>query len=1047
MKCATCNFANEASAKFCINCGTVLALDCESCQRRNSSTARFCAGCGSALSSSVALRLPGNTQTKTAKVPIDTRAAREGSRKLVSILFADLVDSTKLMEELDAEDATTRVHRLLTIMREAVAQYDGTVNKVQGDGIMAIFGAPRPQEDHAVRACCASLAMRSALQALGPGWPLVRIGAHTGEVVVRNVETDIAPQFDAMGLTVHVAARVENLAPEGGIAVSEATANAAGDQVEFEPLGLHRVKGLSQSLALFTPRRIRSLVASEQFRGGQTLASFVGRDAEMNVLERALSNAAEGQGCCVALEGEPGQGKSRLVFEFSERCRGRDLPVIEARATALGRVAPHHIALTLLRAFVGIESDTPLAEAAVQAAAKLTQFGITEALEINLLLDFMGLPFSQAVANAGIGPSADAMIRRARLLALIARLAHTVGQSHAVIVIEDLHWLDPSSEAFLEALVETLPGSSALLVCSFRPGYLGTWLDREACQRLILPPLDIPALAALVTERLVSYPALRSHRDLIVAKATGNPFFAEELVRELVGRPEGRIGDLPNSVRGAIEARLDRLRERDRDFLQAAAVVGRDFDVDLVREITGLSIRAAQASMRRLIRREMVYERVSRNGGLAFKHPLVQEVAYNTMLRPSRAELHRRCATSLSVAAAKDEAQSPLMAYHWEQGGEPAQAAAGYVKSALWAAPHAPAHALEYWRAVRRLLDDQPPTTQSNYMRMLACGQIVNLAWREGLEASEVTEAYGEATNLARELQDTRALVLITLAYGRFLAAGGSADDYLAHTEQAMAVPEAMSNQSLGALLIAIHSHALMMAGYVDKALAANEVALANVHAISSRELQTLGYNVRHWLMALRARLLLASDRLPETGALLERLLGDPSEKVDVLHRMMSLAVAAELATAEGRLDELRRHVIAMEGIAREAPTAYLRVLALSHRALVSLQTFDIDNALVGFEQALTLARTQRAGLEREAHILLGLAEAESHRDLVKARILLCEARAVARMRSIRLVEGLVVAAQLRMEPRSVVLQTQFESLLVATGAGRAFLLRAGAST
>ena len=310
---------------------------------------------------------------------------------------------------------------------------------------------------------------------------------------------------------------------------------------------------------------------------------------------------------------------------------------------------------------------------------------------------------------------------------------------------------------------------------------------------------------------------------------------------------------------------------------------------------------------------------------------------------------------------------------------------------------------------------------------MMACGQIVNLAWREGLEEREVTTAYGEAIDLAQALRDARALVLITLAYGRFLAACGSADEYLAQTERALAVPEALANKSLKALLTAVRSHALMMTGYVGRALETNDDALASVQDISPGDLQTMGYNVEHWLIALRARLLLAVDELAEARRLSDMLLAGAYKNVDMLHRVMASAVAFEIASLERRTGDIKRHIDFMEEAAREVPTAYLRVNLLTYRAASALSSNDAERAKALYLKALRLVRGQRAGLEREPHILLGLAEAESQSDIRSGRELLAQARAVAHKRAMRLVEGIVVGAQLRIEPNSRALRADLE--------------------
>jgi hypothetical protein len=560
-------------------------------------------------------------------------------------------------------------------------------------------------------------------------------------------------------------------------------------------------------------------------------------------------------------------------------------------------------------------------------------------------------------------------------------------------------------------------------------------MDRTFCHRLTLRPLAGEAVAGLVGERLKLNPELLKHREAIARRASGNPFFAEELVREMAARgPESPLTDLPDSVRGVVEARIDRLSETERDFLQAAAVVGRDFDVELVREVADLSIDSASDATRRLIEAEMLYERASLARALAFKHPLVQEVAYNVMLRRNRGELHRRCANALSRTTGNDASKAALTAYHWERSGDSSQAAANYAKAALWAAPRAPAHAVESWRAVRRVLAGQPAAAQADYMRMMAGGQIVNLAWREGLEEAEVSAAFEESLAIAKRLGDGRALVLIRLAYGRFLAARGSADDYLAQTELTIEDARVANDASVDALALAVHSHALSMTGFVRRGLEANAGALAVVDKISARDLQTLGYDVRHWLIALRARMLLLANHPDEARPQLDQLLRAPAQKVDALHRTMAWAVAAELSALEHRTDEVHACAAEIEAAARESPTPYLRVLALRFRGAAALAAGEHDLATDLLTQGLALIRRSRAGLEFEPQILVGLSEAALSKDAEAARTLREEALTVARRRGMRASEILALAAWVRAEPKDGELPVLLRQLSEETG-------------
>ena len=521
MKCATCGHDSNPSARFCPLCGTELARTCLSCGHANNPLARFCEQCGAQFGTP-------STSGRSDVIDAASRLVGDGERKLVTILFADIVDSTDYIAHRDTEDAADSLDALILAMRDSISRFGGTVNKLQGDGFMAIFGAPRPQEDHAVRACCAAMAMAQRMALQGPERPAVRIGVHSGEAILRSVSTDVGRQYDASGIAVHIAARAEQVADRDSIVVTEATAKAAGDQIAFEALGSHALKGVPDPIFLFRPLHVRSQVASDQFRGGQRLAPFQGRQSELAVLRDALSGAHAGRAGVVAIQGEPGLGKSRLLFEFTEQCREAGIAVVEARATAQGLMAPHHTALSLLRAMLQIEAGASPSDVTSRMRDRLSDLGGIEDSELDLALDFFGL----APASTG-KPPVDPSIRRARLVALAGRLARAAGKSGAIIVVEDLHWLDPSSVPFLEAIVDAIAETRALLLVSFRPGFAAAWLDGPLCTRLELRPLATHEIYRAVAQQVAGSPQLTSRLGEIAARAAGNPFFAEELVRIL----------------------------------------------------------------------------------------------------------------------------------------------------------------------------------------------------------------------------------------------------------------------------------------------------------------------------------------------------------------------------------------------------------------------------------------------------------------------------------------------------------------------------------
>lgn len=975
MRCETCRHQNEEDANFCVNCGTTLVRACPKCSRRNSPVARFCSGCGLKFHREGApAYIPPQPAPEPASV-LSTRSAREGERKRVTVLFADIAGSTGLVEKLDPEDAARLLGLVTSAMREAVARFEGTVNKVQGDGIMALFGAPIPHEDHGTRACCAALAMIEDVRAID-GAPPVRVGVHTGEVVVRAIANDVSAQYDAIGVAVHMAARLEQAAGPCEAAISKATLRAAGGSIVAEMLGERELRGISEPVPVYALKGIRSTGTSQQFRGGQRLSTFVGRDLEMSVLRRALDAANAGSSRVVGIVGEAGGGKSRMVFEFIEVCRNEGRAVLEARATAHGRAAPLQTVLSLMRAFFGIDEEMPAADAIAHVRAGMERADAVR--DTPLLLDFLGLPL-----GSGESVPADIAGRRARLLDAVKHLARSTAlAAPSVLVIEDLHWLDTASEPFIEAIAQSVAGTKTLLLVDFRPGYRAAWMERSFYEQVSLVPLAAGAVAVMLDRLLGEDPVLARLRARIVDRAAGNPFFAEELVRALIERgalfggpgayrpsPSAQDASLPETVQSLLGSRIDRLDEQDKLLLQAAAIVGREFPINVAAEIAEIAENDARASVARLMATEMLYERPDlQRDAFAFRHPLVQEAAQGSLLSERRRELHRRAAGALS-AHFKDRADetAALIANHWEEAGEIMQAAAAYVKSALWIGTRDPRQALEAWRKVRRLLEGATPAPPVDYMMMMACGQVVNYAWREGIDATEVEPVFEQAMALARKLKDMRAAALITMAFGRVLAATGAADDYVAKVEEAQKLVDGQGLASVEAVLAAVHSHALSTAGRFEEALKINEAALACVDKIDQRDRQTLGFHPEHWLATQRARCLMMLDRMPEAEPLIGKLLAGQLGPVDTLHRALAVGVRIEAAARAGHGALASTHLDELDEVVKGNETPYLRVLCGRYRGIALYTTGDVISARSEWQSAMDYAITHRAGLEMKA--------------------------------------------------------------------------------
>jgi len=940
-----------------------------------------------------------------------TRAAREGERKRLTVLIADIAGSTAFIDHLNAEEADYRLGIIMSAMREAVARFEGTVNKLQGDGVMALFGAPIPQEDHAVRACCAALAMIENVRKIENA-PPIRIGINTGEVVVRALLTDISEQYDAMGRTVHIAARLEHEASDFGAAITAATMQATAGVVDAEAIGERNLRGISEPIAVYALKGIRSAIASQQFRGGQKLSPFVGRDEEIQALSLAIDEARAGNSPVIGIVGEAGSGKSRLIFEFLEICRAKGLPILEARATGYGRATPLRPILDLFRTFFGIDDESSREAAAERVQASLARYNLIQDLPI--VLDFLSLPLADRAALP-----ADVALRRVKLLETARRLARAVAMAQpSVFVVEDLHWLDKASETFLEALVDSIAGTTTLMIVNFREEYSSPWMQRPYFRQIEVAPLGRDAIDTILNHSLGRDSSLSSLRQRIVERAGGNPFFAEELIRASVeqnvlsGSPGNyRATDaageapLPSTVEAVLGSRIDRLPEVDKLFLQAASVVGKEFSLSVVAKVAQVAVQLARTSLQLLLGAEMLYERPDvQRDDFAFRHPLVQEAAYGSLLTEQRRHLHRGTAAALAVKFRdRLDEYSSLIAYHWEKGGENLFAASSHLKFALWIGARDPRNALDSWRSVRRLVQESRSSPEVEYMLMMACGQIVNYAWWEGIDASEIEPVFEQAKALAYKLNDMRAAALIIMAFGRILLITGSSDDYVAKVEEAQKLIKNPGNESVEALLKAVYSHALLSAGLLPRALEANTRALGSIHQLEKRDRQTLGFDPDPWLQTQRARILMNLGQFSEAAAILDELLAGPP--IETVHLVNAHGTKIE-GYRTSRPDLAVKEAERLEAVLRENVTPYLRVLGNRYRALALLANKKPQEVVDLVTETIDYARTQKAGLEVEPYLLTILTEALIATGSAEAKSTAIQARDLARRRAMRIAEA-----------------------------------------
>lgn len=664
MRCSGCGAENVSDRRFCAECGAPLAVVCPACGFENQQSAKFCGGCAARLGTAVAPpAVPASPESYTPKPLAErilrSRGALEGERKQVTVLFSDIKGSMELIQGSDPEEARRILDPTIGAMMSAVHRYEGTVNKVLGDGIMALFGAPIAHEDHAVRACYAALAMQKALRELSErtrhefGVEVqVRTGIHSGEVVVRTIGNDLTMDYDAIGPTTHLASRMEQLAPPDTIRITADTLRLAEGLVQVRALGPIPVKGLPRPIEAFELTGAASVRSRLQASAAAGFTRFVGREGEMDALNGALDRSGRGSGQVVAVVGEPGVGKSRLYYEFVRSHRTAQWLVLESGSVSHGKATAYLPLIDLFRRYFEIEGTDDPRRIRERVTGKLLT--LDEALRPTLpaFLALLDVP----VEDASWANSDPAQRRRRTLDACRALLLREAQVQPTIVVFEDLHWTDSESLAFIDSLVESLPKASLLLLVNFRPEFRGAWSAKSYYTRIRIDPLQPQGAAELLQDRIGDDASLRTLKQLLIERTEGNPFFLEESVRTLIesGALVGERGDyrlvaaltaiaLPVTVQTVLAARIDRLGPEDKRLLQSASVVGKDFAFVLLRDIADADIDALQGGLVNLQAAEFIYEtRLFPDPEYTFKHALTHDVAYGSLLAERRRTLHAR---------------------------------------------------------------------------------------------------------------------------------------------------------------------------------------------------------------------------------------------------------------------------------------------------------------------------------------------------------------------------------------------------------------------
>jgi class 3 adenylate cyclase/tetratricopeptide (TPR) repeat protein len=679
MTCPRCQQDNPTHAKFCLGCGARLALTCGSCGAELPGGARFCLQCGQALTAGTAAPV-GSPAPETytpkhlAEKILTSKAALEGERKQVTVLFVDVSGFTALSARLDPEDVHALMTQAFEIMLAEVHRYEGTVNQFLGDGIMALFGAPIAHEDHAQRAVRAALGIQRALEdyqrELERERALtfkVRQGLNSGLVVVGSIGSDLRMDYTAVGDTTNVAARLQQAAEPGSIVIGETTHRLVADYFDTRPLGELSVRGKAKSIHAWTVEAAREGRTRLDAGAQRGLTPLVGRVRELEALEAAFARARAGHGQVVFVVGEPGIGKSRLLYEF--RGRSSDADWREGHCLSFGRATAFHPLIDLLKRWVGIDER----DADDVAVAKVERAVAAIGDDVRAAAPYLRYLLSLGPADAAI-TALDPRERRGGIFEALRRMIlRAAEQRPQIVVIEDLHWLDRATEEFLAVLADSVPASPVLVIFTYRPGYAQPFGERTYHTRIVPAPLSERESAHMAAVILSSDALPDTLRSAIAAKAEGNPFYVEEVVRSLheagAIRVENgrfvltaRLDDvvIPETIHDVIMARIDRLDEAPKRTLQTASVIGRDFTQRLVERLSAVRGQS-DALLRELRAVELIYEKsVFPEVAYRFKHALTQDVAYRSLLVQRRRDLHGL------IGAAVEELYADRLTEHYE---------------------------------------------------------------------------------------------------------------------------------------------------------------------------------------------------------------------------------------------------------------------------------------------------------------------------------------------------------------------------------------------
>jgi predicted ATPase/class 3 adenylate cyclase len=766
LRCAVCSSDNHDSARFCDQCSAPLVVLCSACGASNRPTAKFCHGCAASLIAAAPAILPAaptaTTQLLEAPTPAVKSApislhAGDGERRHLTVLFCDLVGSTGIASHLDPEDWREMVASYHTAATEVVTRFGGHVAQYLGDGLLVYFGYPQAHEDDAQRAALAGLAILQAIAALNERGAsqrrpslAARIGIDTGAVVVGE---NTGRGANVFGDVPNVASRVQSAAAPDTVMITAAVHRLLSGLFVVEDQGEQLLKGIEHPLRLY--RVIRPSGRRGRLAGARGLTPFVGREDELRAFFNRWEQAREGEGQVILVVGEPGIGKSRLVQRFREQIAGTPHTWLDCAAAALQQNTPFYAITDMLQQ--GIRGDQSAEERIARIEKSLEQAGMKLNEAVPLIVPLMNLAVPPKYPPLTMTPEQQ----RRRLLATIVGWA--LGSARIqplVIVIEDLHWADPSTLEAIQLLAEQGPTAPLLLICTARPEFRAPWPLRAHHAQLTLNRLSQRSVREMVA-RLAERIALAADTvDAVVERSGGVPLFVEELTRSVLESGDGEpvLREIPASLHDSLLARLDRLGDA-REVAQVASVIGHEFSWELLSAVVGMDDEKLEAALRKLADSEMVFvQGIPPDANYRFRHALIQDAAYQSLLRGKRQQYHRQIAQALEQRQARTaEAQPELLAHHYTEADLKMQAISQLLMAGQNAVQRsANAEAVSHLTQALEMLKTLPESPERDQQELtLQITLGVPLMLTKGYAAPEVEKVYSRARELYQKVGES----------------------------------------------------------------------------------------------------------------------------------------------------------------------------------------------------------------------------------------------------------------------------------------------------